>query len=303
MSASRMGTSFFLFIALSHTSLLSLGVAHGARPAQRSAAAATSLIVGSSAALAQEETAVSTSTVVRIEEEDDWEIQGPVFLRSATPEETGEVVVKNIFGWEHNREGSEEDRDEYEYELEIEWGVAENHELIFELPFQVGEGDVDGNGDLTLGWHWRLMKEEGSRPAFALRNYLRLPTGSDSNGVDYELRGLITKTITPGCTRLHLNPFAKSINGDNEPEARHFQWGAAVGIDHRLNEHLTLIADYIYSNGEEEHTRDNHEAELGLDWEIDERQSLGIAVMTSLDGDTHDPAAGAKISYMLHFGG
>lgn len=294
---------FLCSVAMSHCGSLASAMAQDTHAPQRSAAAATSLVVGSAAALAQDETTVTTSTTVRLADDDDWEIQGPVFLRSATPEETGEIVVKNIFGWEHNREGSEEDRDEYEYELEVEWGVAENHELIFELPFQVGEGDVDGNGDLTLGWHWRLMKEEGSRPAFAIRNYLRLPTGSHSNGVDYELRGLITKTITPDCTRLHLNPFAKSVNGDNEPEARHFQWGAAVGIDHRLNDHLLLIADYIYSNGEEEHTRDNHEGELGLDWEIDERQSLGIAATTSLDGDTHEPAFGAKISYMLHFGG
>lgn len=243
-------------------------------------------------------------TTVRTTESSDnhWEIDGPVFLRSADPEPPGEVVFKNNFEWEHNRSGGGDDRDEYEYEPEIEWGVVENHELIFEVPFKIGEGEVDGNGDLTVGWHWRLWDEEGSRPAFAIRNFVRIPTGVNSNGVDYELRGLFTKTLVPGSTRLHLNPFAKTVNGDNEPENRPFHWGTAIGVDHKLSNNLLLITDYIYSNGEEENTRDNHEAEVGLDWHLDERQTLGFAVMAGLDGDDFGPAVGARFMYMISLG-
>lgn len=231
--------------------------------------------------------------------EEGWEISGPVFLRSVDPEPPGEVVIKNIFEWATTKGGGSDD---FEYELEIEWGVIEDHELIFEVPFELGDGRVDGNGDLTLGWHWRLWKEHDGWPAFGMRNYVRIPTGIDSSGVDYELRGLFTKTVIPETMRLHLNPFAATINGNNEEDARPFHWGIALGFDYRLSEDILLIGDYIYSNGEEERTRDNHEAELGIDWTIAPHQELGIAVDGSLDGDSNGPTFGAKVSYMISFG-
>ena len=249
-----------------------------------------------------------------------WEISGPITLRSADPEPTGEAVVKNIFSWEHSRKAGEKDdfsdiftwasgdepseeRDEYEYELEVEYGLAENHELILAIPVQVGDGRVDGNGDLELGWHWRLWKETDSWPAFAVRNYVRVPTGVGSSGVDYWIRGLFTKTLIPGSTRLHFNPWAKTVNGDNEPEARPFQWGALLGVDYRISDEWLFVSDYKYENGEDEGTRDNHSAELDLDWQMTERQKLGLCTEISLDGDNSGPAVAVKISYMLEFGG
>ncbi|NOT02054.1 MAG: hypothetical protein HOP29_15685 [Phycisphaerales bacterium] len=232
--------------------------------------------------------------------EESWEISGPIFLRSADPEPPGEVVVKNIFGWETTKGGGNSD---WEYELEIEWGVVEHHEFIFEVPFELGDGRVEGNGDITLGYHWRLWKEEGDWPAFAMRQFVRLPSGYHSSGVDYEWRGLFTRTLIPDTMRLHFNPFVKWINGDNEEEARSFRFGGALGVDYRLSADLLLIGDYIYSSGELEDTRDNHTAELGVDWKIDERQKLGVAAEIGLDGDENGPSFGAKISYMLSFGG
>lgn len=234
-----------------------------------------------------------------------WEISGPVLLRSADPEPPGEVVIKNIFAWDHYKDaGHGEDHDGYEYELEVEWGVVENHELIFEVPFEIGDGRVDGNGDLTLGWHWRLWDEHEGLPAFALRNFVRFPTGIDSSGVDYELRGLITKTLIPGATRLHFNPFGRSVNGDNEADAEPFQYGIAVGIDHRIRDDLLFIADYIYSSAESEDANGaNHEAEFGLDWAFADHQKLGLSFLAGLDGDSDGPAFGVEISYMLSFGG
>lgn len=228
-----------------------------------------------------------------------WEIDGPISLRSADPEPPGAFVIKNIFGWSTS---SGED-DDYEYELELEWGVVENHELIFEVPFELGDGRIDGNGDISLGWHWRLWEEQGALPAFAIRNYIRVPSGVDSSGVDYEFRGLITKTIVADSMRLHLNPFLSSINGNNEEDARHFRWGAVFGTDCKLSDDVLLIADYIYANGELEDTRDTHSAELGVDWKLDEHQKIGFATEIGLDGDSYGPNFGASISYILSFGG
>lgn len=230
--------------------------------------------------------------------EESWGISGPISLRSADPEEPRELEIKNIFGWETSRNGED---DEYEYELEFEYGLCENHELILEVPVELGDGRVPGNADITLGWHWRLFKEQDWLPAFAIRNYIRIPSGVDSSGVDYELKGLFTKTLVPDKMRFHFNPYLKSINGHNEEDYRHFQWGAITGIDYKLTENLLFITDYIYKNGEEEHTRDQHAMELGLDWEFVKHQKLCFATEIGLDGDSQGPALGAKVSYILSF--
>lgn len=229
-----------------------------------------------------------------------WEINGPVFIRSANPEPPGEVAIKNIFEWSTTKGGGDDD---LEYELEIEWGVVEDHELIFEAPFELGDGHVEGNGDLTVGWHWRLWKEHDGLPAFAMRNFVRLPTGLDSSGVDYEWRGLFTKTLVHGETRLHFNPFVASINGDNNEKARPFRWGAALGVDQWLSDDVLFIADYVYSNGENENTRDNHTAEFGIDWRFTDHQKLSIATEIGLDGDSNGPSFGARVSYSMFIGG
>jgi len=250
-----------------------------------------------------------------------WEIDGPVFLRSADPEPPGELAFKNIFEYSHFRRHANADRDEYVYETEFEYGLVENHELIIEAPWQLGDGRVQGNGDITLGWHWRLWEEEGLLPAFAMRNYIRVPSGVDSSGVDYTWRGLFTWTLAPDALRLHFNPFLSSINGHNteynhygffrgnddfwgegeENDARHFRWGAALGVDYKINDNLLLIADYRHENSEDEHMRNNHVAELGLDWKLDDTNTLGFASEVSLDGDHSGPALTGKISYIHTF--
>ncbi len=242
-----------------------------------------------------------TTSVTRGAIHESWEIDGPVFLRSADPEPEGEGVIKNIFSWETTK-GSDDD-DDFEYEFEFEYGFAHNHEFIFEVPVEIGDGRIDGNADIELGWHWRLWEEDGALPAFAMRNFIRIPSGVDSSGVDYEWRGLMTWTLVPDTMRLHLNPFIKSVNGNNEEDVRPFQWGVAIGTDYRLADNLNLITSYIYSNGEEEHTRDNHSAEVGLDWAVAEHHTICFASLIGLDGDSHGTSFGLSISYIYSFGG
>ncbi|MCB0074673.1 MAG: hypothetical protein KDE20_24575, partial [Caldilineaceae bacterium] len=220
-----------------------------------------------------------------VADDENWDLAGPYEMRSADPEEYGVLEVKNIFGWSTTRGES----DEFEYEFEVEWGCAENHELIFEVPVELGDGRVDGNGDAEFGWHWRLWKEQDWLPAFAMRNFVRVPTGIESSGVDYEWIGLITKSIIPGALRFDANPYIKSVNGDNEEDARHFLWGARVGLDWQVHPGLVLVALYRYEAGELEGTRDNHSLQVGGEWEFAEHQELGFSGLVGLDGDANGP--------------
>lgn len=249
-----------------------------------------------SAETVKDTTKVTTKTTTIHEE--DWSITGPIQLRSADPEEPGELEVKNIFGWVTGHGD-----DDYSYELELEYGLVENHELILAGTFEtLGDGRQEGNGDIELGWHWRLWKEDGWIPAFAMRNYVFFPSGTESSGVDYQFRGLFTKTIVENAARAHANVFLTAVDSD-EDEERDFQWKVLLGADHRLNDNLNLIIDYRHESSEEYGHRNNHAVDVGLDWEIDDRQTIGLVTEVGIDGDESGPNVGAKISYILSFGG
>ena len=233
-------------------------------------------------------------------EEEAWDISGPIRLRSADAEPPGELEFKNIFDYSTSSDGSDDD---LEYEFEIEYGLAPNHELIFEVPVQLGDGGEDGNADITVGHHWQLWKEQDLLPAFALRNCLRVPSGYRSCGVDWEMRGLLTKSIIPNRFRFHLNPFLKSVNGNNVEDARHFQWGMVAGADYRINECLVLNCDYVHETGETEGTRNQHTAEVGLEWQLASHHKICFVTRAGLDGDSEGENWGCAVSYIYELEG
>lgn len=245
-------------------------------------------------AWSQESTEGSTS-----EAGEGWSLDGPYFLRSADPLEAGEIELKFIYGYE-----KEPDDEEHEIEFVFEWGLAEGHEFILEVPVTLGEGKVEGNGDIMeFGFHSRIWDEADWLPAFSVRNLIRIPTGHRSNGVDYLLRGLFTTTLETGTTRLHFNPFAKWVNGNLDDDERHFQWGAAIGFDYRISDDLLLIADYMHRSSEAEGVGNQQSVELGADWEFADDQILAFQAEFEVDGDSQGADFGVRIAYILELEG
>lgn len=268
---------------------------------------------------ARQEVTETTTTETQVVSDDNWDIVGPIRLRSADPEDTGVLELKTTFNWGTSSDGTDDD---VEVVGEAEWGFAPNHELSFSMPAELGDGEIDGNADLHVGWQWRLWKEDecGWLPAFALRNILRVPSGYQSSGVDWTFMGLLTKSIVPDKFRFHMNPFLKSVNGDNletrwakeygddddwttlgfdddELEQRHFRWGAIIGFDYRIHECVNLIADYVHESSPMRGYRNQHAAEFGVDWTISERQTLGLVTRVGLDGDRVGENFGVGITY------
>lgn len=258
-----------------------------------------------------EEVVAESTTVRTVATSERHDITGPISLRVADALPPGELEVKNVFGWGTRKGGGS---DEWEYEFELEYGLIENHQLLFSLPLELGEGRVTGNWDITLGWHWKLWGEDGAIPATAIRQFVRIPTGHDSEGVDYEIRPILTWTLSDSA-RYTLSGYARSVNGDNfdEPgeeddeegeDARHFRWGVITGFDYDLTEDFKLIWDYVYGSSVHTGHRDNHTLEVGFDWHFAPNQSFNFMTEVSLDGDGNDNAnLGAEISYVVSFGG
>lgn len=246
------------------------------------------------AAFGQEEesTTVTTSTT---EYGEGWGLDGPYFLRSADPVPPGEVELKFIYGYE-----DEEDDHAHELGFVLEWGVVEDIEFILETEAEVGDGGIEGNGDIEeLGFHFRHWREDGWLPAFATRHLVRIPTGYHSDGVDYLGRALLTWTLAPDAWRLHFNPWLKSVNGNREEDTRWFQWGAAIGFDYRVSDELLFIVDYHNRSSEEYGSRNQQSIELGADWEFAEKQKLAFVTEFEVDGDDSGSNILAKIAYIL----
>lgn len=239
----------------------------------------------------QQESATATTA----ETSTGWTLDGPYFLRSANPLEAGEIELKLIYGYEKEADG-----EEHEVEFVFEWGWTDDIEFILEMPVEVGEGRIDGNGDITqLGFHIRHWDEDGWMPAFATRHLVRVPTGYHSDGVDYLARGLFTKTLVSDKLRMHFNPWFKSVNGNLEEDERHSQCGAAIGVDYRASDDLLFILDYQNRTSEVEGSRNHHSIEFGADWEFADDNILAFQTEFEIDGDESGPDFSAHISYIL----
>lgn len=228
-------------------------------------------------------------------------IGGPWRLNSADPNKPGQLSIRTEFNWTTGFDGG--GGDDFRTNISINYGIAPWHQLIFEMPIEVGDGGSRGNGDFRLGWHWQLWKEsEGWTPSFAIRNYIRVPSGYESSGVDYELRGLFSKSLTDRI-RLHFGPYVEFVNGDNIENVRRVQYGASFGSDWRITDKLDLVVDYVYDSSDVRGFRDQHSLDLGVIYEIAPNHKVGVNGRAGLDGDGVNGDWGVGIFYSIAIDG
>jgi hypothetical protein len=94
-----------------------------------------------------------------------------------------------------------------EFEIEYLYGFALNTHLNIGIDPSIEEEDNETEfnlGDLSVGVLHNFNREYNNTPAFALRGDVAFPTGRDSEGVDFRLRGIASKTVGQ-YNRFHLN--------------------------------------------------------------------------------------------------
>ena len=248
-----------------------------------------------------------------------WDVEGPVSMRAANVQEAGTFDLKVIFDYSTSSGGSDDDVGN---RFELQWGVMEGHEIVLKLPVGYGDGRIEGNGDLTVGWQWRFLEGDGGwMPAMAVYNELRTPTGYHSSGLDYELRGVFTWDVNPGTCRLHLNPFVRFMDTDNletnmsrelerngappseyqNVSGRHFAAGGIIGIDHRLTDSTVINVDYILDSGRLDGYSLQHSMEAGMDYQLTDNQMLTWATRWTMDGDGQGDNWGFSLGYNFTF--
>lgn len=213
-------------------------------------------------------------------------------LEDGQPGAPGEFELQFDFGWKTTSE--ESDPALFEPELKYTPNGNEflrNAKFTLAAPMELGNGGFDGNADVEFGWQQRWVSEDGWLPTLATLAEVRIPSGYQSAGVDGTLTGIVAKDLGPGT--LYFNAFAKTANGDNVEDLRHFQWGFRTGYKWRINPDVALIADYVHQASEQEGHSNINLLEVSGEWHIDEHLTIGPGISIGLDDNEETPNFGA----------
>lgn len=174
-----------------------------------------------------------------------------------------------------------------------------NMQLNLAVPLELGDGRVDGNGDVTLGWRQRWVKGTDTTPTLSTLADVRVPTWDSSSGVDGMLTGVIAQEL--GCGTLYFNAFAKSANGDNIEDVRHFQWGFRTGYKWRVCEPFSLIGAFVNQSSEQVGHGNLNVLELAGEYQVSDHLIIGPGIHIGLDRHDETPNFGAGITLNYSF--
>lgn len=282
------------------------------------------VLLGFCAVAVAQESEVTTVTTRTTTVADDFNLLSPWNIEDAVPIGPQQVDLRFRFEWanwdldndggffgfddddfdDDGRRIGRREQDSYRVAPTIVWGPYEDVEFSFDLPVDVGNGgelwtNNDGNADLYIGTLWRFLQEgDDWTPAMALAGKARIPTGDASNGVDAELRLILTKNCA-SWIRSHFNAWILSVNGNNDENARHFQYGGAIGADGPLCAEgaVRWVADYVWQIGPHYGVPYVNTLEVGTQWAIDDTSTLATGVQIGLDDEEDTLDYGARVNY------
>jgi len=262
------------------------------------------LALAMSAAAQQKETTTVTTKTTTTEVKSGFDLLGGETwnVTDATPFSQGAIDLRLAGRWTESartKDGGTDDA--WTIQPALVWGAAENLEVSFTVPVTHVDNfneAPDGHYDTYFGLLYRLKDQEDCWPAIALASNLRIPTSEDSNGVDWELRLALTNEYDSGI-RSHFNIFGITVNHDNYPDARDFQYGAVVGLDGPLcsDGAVRWVADYQYRISDQDGGGGQNTGEAGFQWQIDDCNKLGFSVQAGLDHAESTSHVGAALTY------
>jgi len=176
-----------------------------------------------------------------------------------------------------------------EFDVEFLYGFAPNtHFSIGIDPVVGGRADSEDTdfdpGDLSVGIFHNFNREYGNTPAFAVRADTYFPTGDDSQGIDFRLRGIASKTVGQ-YDRMHLN-LDLNVNTETEEEERSVVPGVILGYSRPLGYprrfNQTGLAELGVRLGDEEGTDAVVTAGIGLRQQVGYQSVLDIGLQGEL---------------------
>lgn len=178
-----------------------------------------------------------------------------------------------------------------EFELEYLYGFAPNTHLNVGIDSSIGgrAGTDDTRfdaGDVSVGVFHNFNREYDNTPAFSARADAYLPTGRDSQGVDFRLRGIASKTIGQ-YDRLHVN-VDLNVNMEADDGERSVVPGVILGYSRPLGYprrfDRTFLAEVGIRGGEEKGTDPIVSAGIGLRQQVGYQNVLDIGLQSDIAG-------------------
>lgn len=178
-----------------------------------------------------------------------------------------------------------------EFEVEYLYGFAPDTHLNVGIdPSVGGRADTEDTdfdpGDVSVGVFHNFNREYGNTPAFSVRADTYFPTGRDSQGVDFCLRGIASKTIGQ-YDRLHVN-VDLNVNTETEEGDRSVVPGVILGYSRPLGYprrfDRTILAEVGVRGGEEKGTNPIVSAGIGLRQQVGYQNVLDIGLQSDIAG-------------------
>jgi len=182
------------------------------------------------------------------------------------------------------------------WDAEAIYGLRRNSHVSFGFdPSIGGRAGSDRTsfdiGDVELGFQHNFNRELQRRPAFALRGDAYFPTGRDSRGVGFRLRGIMSKTVQQ-YTRLHLN-VDLNANPGAAPGEREFNPSVILGVSRPVGYprrfDTTGVAQVAVHAGEERGTGPVVTVGLGLRRQVTVRSVFDLGIEADVSGSGGAP--------------
>lgn len=161
-------------------------------------------------------------------------------------------VVQHIFNavWTADERGADDERG-WSFAFTQEWPIfSQAHQLSYTVPYSVfdvdGESD-DGLGDVKLNYRFQALTESATRPAFAPRFSLVVPTGDEGDGfgsgvVGYEVNLPASKVVSDRWT-VHGNAGMTVFPDVDDRDLVNYNLGASV--IYAANPDLNLMLELV----------------------------------------------------------
>jgi hypothetical protein len=168
------------------------------------------------------------------------------FVEEAYNQEAG--VVQHIQALERRRDG-------WQYFFVQEWPLgSQDHQISYAVPYSWVRNDtgqrVDGAGDVFLNYRPQIWTETDTRPAFAPRFSLLLPSGSQTKGLGdgsagFQFNAPFSKIVSDRVT-LHANAgFTHLFDVDGHQPTSYRLGGSAIyAVNRDFNLMLETIAEW-----------------------------------------------------------
>lgn len=225
----------------------------------------------------------------------------PIGMEDAYPVPQGEIGVEGGVRFNDRREG----RTRVTFQPQIIYGAFANTQIEIQGDLMTDPQTVVGankSGDLHLGVLYNFNTETIKLPAFAVRVEAELPTGVNSQGVDTQMTGIMTRSF--GRLRMHLNA-GYTILGSPQGQERPGTYRAIAALSYPLGYPTsfrdTLIASIYTRQSDLRGQCNNTGIEVGLRHQLTSRIVLDGGLGTEFYGPSDRAALLGTVGVSVGF--